>query len=113
MYHNENSAFHFFGDVNEKLKNLSLKQSTSAPIRSHLLKDITLTLPHTLKQCNPNYSYETTRNPKRVLTKPTIGVSNFGHDNQNHDLIIHVNDIFVADSNAFVFNFIYIKFDFI
>ena len=50
-------------------------------------------LPATYRICNPSFKYETSRNPRRVLTKPSKGVKNDGYDNEDSDYILYVNDI--------------------
>ncbi|KAF3938367.1 hypothetical protein ABW19_dt0206014 [Dactylella cylindrospora] len=47
----------------------------------------------TYRICNPNFKYESSRNPRRVLTKPSKGVKNDGYDNEDSDYILYVNDI--------------------
>ncbi|KAF1953663.1 kinase-like protein [Byssothecium circinans] len=57
------------------------------------LQALTSHLPATYRICNPNFKYESTRNPRRVLTKPSKGVKNDGYDNEDSDYILYVNDI--------------------
>ncbi|PHH67521.1 hypothetical protein CDD82_1392 [Ophiocordyceps australis] len=57
------------------------------------LQALTVHLPATYRICNPNFKYETSRNPRRVLTKPSKGVKNDGYDNEDSDYILYVNDI--------------------
>lgn len=47
-----------------------------------------------LKSSDPNYSYDLSFNPKRVLTKPSKPFHNIGLDNENHDYILYVGDVF-------------------
>lgn len=54
---------------------------------------MTVHLPATYRICNPSFKYETSRNPRRVLTKPSKGVKNDGYDNEDSDYILYVNDI--------------------
>lgn len=42
---------------------------------------------------NPNFAYDKTLNPRRVLTKPSRPVHNNGHDNEKWDYILYVNDV--------------------
>lgn len=42
---------------------------------------------------NPNFRYDATRNPRRMLTKPSTPKKNDGFDNDNSDLILYVNCI--------------------
>ncbi|KAF2723094.1 kinase-like protein [Polychaeton citri CBS 116435] len=57
------------------------------------LQALTTHLPATYRICNPNFQYESSRNPRRVLTKPSKGVKNDGYDNEESDYILYVNDI--------------------
>ncbi|KAJ6104398.1 hypothetical protein N7523_010718 [Penicillium sp. IBT 18751x] len=57
------------------------------------LQALTTHLPSTYRICNPNFNYESSRNPRRVLTKPSKGVKNDGYDNEDSDYILYVNDI--------------------
>ncbi|KAF2843095.1 kinase-like protein [Patellaria atrata CBS 101060] len=57
------------------------------------LQALTSQLPATYRICNPNFKYESSRNPRRVLTKPSKGVKNDGYDNEDSDYILYVNDI--------------------
>jgi dual specificity protein kinase YAK1 len=42
---------------------------------------------------NPTFRYETSLNPRRVLTKPSKPASNEGFDNEDSDYILYVNDV--------------------
>ncbi|GAQ07676.1 serine/threonine-protein kinase ppk15 [Aspergillus lentulus] len=57
------------------------------------LQALTSHLPATYRICNPSFNYESSRNPRRVLTKPSKGVKNDGYDNEDSDYILYVNDI--------------------
>ncbi|KAI1812030.1 kinase-like protein [Poronia punctata] len=57
------------------------------------LQALTIHLPATYRICNPNFKYESSRNPRRVLTKPSKGTKNDGYDNDDSDYILYVNDI--------------------
>lgn len=57
------------------------------------LQALTVHLPATYRICNPHFKYESSRNPRRVLTKPSKGVKNDGFDNEDSDYILYVNDI--------------------
>ena len=57
------------------------------------LQALTTHLPATYRICNPAFQYSSTRNPRRVLTKPSKGVKNDGYDNEDSDYILYVNDI--------------------
>ena len=41
---------------------------------------------------NPAFVYELAFNPRRVLTKPSKPMYNDGHDNEDSDYILYVND---------------------
>ncbi|KAG9977433.1 kinase-like protein, partial [Aureobasidium melanogenum] len=56
------------------------------------LQALTTQLPATYRICNPNFQYESSRNPRRVLTKPSKGTKNDGYDNEDSDYILYVND---------------------
>lgn len=57
------------------------------------LQALTTHLPSTYRICNPSFQYEISRNPRRVLTKPSKGTKNDGYDNDDSDYILYVNDI--------------------
>lgn len=57
------------------------------------LQALTVHLPATYRICNPSFKYESSRNPRRVLTKPSKGCKNDGYDNEDSDYILYVNDI--------------------
>jgi len=57
------------------------------------LQALTTYLPATYRICNPSFKYESSRNPRRVLTKPSKGTKNDGYDNDESDYILYVNDI--------------------
>nr|CAG8579112.1 7095_t:CDS:2 [Entrophospora candida] len=57
------------------------------------LKSLTVNLTTTYQNINPNFRYELSYNPRRVLTKPSKGVKNDGYDNEDSDYILYVNDI--------------------
>ncbi|THX82856.1 kinase-like protein [Aureobasidium pullulans] len=61
------------------------------------LHALTTQLPATYRICNPNFQYESSRNPRRVLTKPSKGSKNDGYDNEDSDYILYVNDILGSD----------------
>ncbi|KAJ9632222.1 dual specificity protein kinase yak1 [Taxawa tesnikishii (nom. ined.)] len=64
------------------------------------LQALTTQLPATYRICNPNFQYESSRNPRRVLTKPSKGVKNDGYDNEDSDYILYVNDILGSDETS-------------
>ncbi|WWC91617.1 uncharacterized protein L201_006563 [Kwoniella dendrophila CBS 6074] len=57
------------------------------------LKCLTTALPQTYNLCNPSFRYETSDNPRRVLTKPSKPSHNDGADNEDWDYILYVNDV--------------------
>ncbi|KAL3475245.1 kinase-like domain-containing protein [Aspergillus californicus] len=64
------------------------------------LQALTSHLPSTYRICNPNFHYESSRNPRRVLTKPSKGVKNDGYDNEDSDYILYVNDILGSEDSG-------------
>ncbi|TFK93712.1 kinase-like protein [Polyporus arcularius HHB13444] len=56
------------------------------------LKQLTTTIVDTYHICNPQFKYESTHNPRRVLTKPSKPSHNDGYDNEDYDYILYVND---------------------
>ncbi|KAL8842985.1 MAG: hypothetical protein Q9176_002288 [Flavoplaca citrina] len=64
------------------------------------LQALTTHLPATYRICNPAFKYESSRNPRRVLTKPSKGVKNDGFDNEDSDYILYVNDILGNEENG-------------
>ncbi|KAF2761180.1 kinase-like protein [Pseudovirgaria hyperparasitica] len=64
------------------------------------LQALTTQLPATYRICNPGFKYESTRNPRRVLTKPSKGVKNDGYDNEDSDYILYVNDILGSEESG-------------
>jgi dual specificity protein kinase YAK1 len=64
---------------------------------------LTTYLPSTYRICNPQFKYESSRNPRRVLTKPSKGVKNDGYDNEDSDYILYVNDILGSEETKYAF----------
>ena len=64
------------------------------------LQALTTHLPSTYRICNPAFQYESSRNPRRVLTKPSKGTKNDGFDNEDSDYILFVNDILGNEDNG-------------
>ncbi|TFK73908.1 kinase-like protein [Pluteus cervinus] len=56
------------------------------------LRQLTTNIVDTFHICNPSFRYESTHNPRRVLTKPSKPVHNDGYDNEDYDYILYVND---------------------
>ncbi|GAA5885888.1 hypothetical protein JCM5296_000177 [Sporobolomyces johnsonii] len=57
------------------------------------LKALTTHLPQTYHLVDPSFHYETSLNPRRVLTKPSKPAQNDGFDNEDSDYILYVNDV--------------------
>lgn len=64
-----------------------------SPTSLQPLKALTTALPQTYHLVNPAFVYETSRNPRRVLTKPSKPAGNEGFDNEDSDYILYVNDV--------------------
>ncbi|TFY75898.1 hypothetical protein EWM64_g8114 [Hericium alpestre] len=56
------------------------------------LRQLTTHITDTFHICNPAFKYESTHNPRRVLTKPSKPSHNEGYDNEDYDYILYVND---------------------
>ncbi|KAF8894025.1 kinase-like domain-containing protein [Infundibulicybe gibba] len=56
------------------------------------LRQLTTNILETYHICNPHFRYESTHNPRRVLTKPSKPAHNDGYDNDDYDYILYVND---------------------
>lgn len=56
------------------------------------LRQLTTNIVETYHICNPQFRYESTHNPRRVLTKPSKPAHNEGYDNDDYDYILYVND---------------------
>lgn len=61
------------------------------------LSALTMHLATTYRLCNDKFTYESSRNPRRCLTKPGKGVKNEGFDNEDSDYILYVNDVLGID----------------
>lgn len=72
-------------------------KNARAMLTEQPLKCLTSQLPQTYTLCNPSFRYETTDNPRRVLTKPSKPVYNDGADNEDWDYILYVNDVLGGD----------------
>jgi dual specificity protein kinase YAK1 len=60
-----------------------------------LVAKLTVYIKETYSACNPTFAYSDSFNPKRILTRPSVGVSNDGFDNANSDLILGVNTVLI------------------
>lgn len=81
-------------------------RTTSKPISlTHVsmqpkpLVALTINLRDTYSRRNSAFRYDPALNPKRVLTKPSVGCKNNNYDNENSDYIIYVNDV-LSDVNG-------------
>ncbi|CCH59474.1 hypothetical protein TBLA_0B06510 [Henningerozyma blattae CBS 6284] len=77
-----------------KYRRASLHSSTISP-----LVGLTKGLITTYSLCSSDFQYKTSKNPRRVLTKPNEGVANNGYDNVNSDYILYVNDVLGTEQN--------------
>lgn len=77
-----------------KFRRASLNSKTISPLVS-----VTKSLITTYSLCSPDFTYQTSKNPKRVLTKPSEGKCNNGFDNVNSDYILYVNDVLGVEQN--------------
>lgn len=82
--------------VNDKPKyrRASVHSQTISP-----LKGLTKNLITTYQLCSPDFIYQTSKNPKRVLTKLSEPKYNNGFDNANSDYILYVNDVLGTEQN--------------
>lgn len=77
-----------------KYRRASLSSKTVSPLMA-----LTKSLITTYSVCNDDFAYQTSKNPKRVLTKPSEGKCNNGNDNLNSDYILYVNDVLGVEHN--------------
>ena len=84
------SAYVVVTQVGSKMLTISLQP----------LQALTSHLPSTYRICNPSFKYESSRNPRRVLTKPSKGTKNDGFDNEDSDYILYVNDILGSEETG-------------
>lgn len=77
-----------------KFRRASLNSKTISPLIA-----LTKNLITTYSLCSPDFSYQTSKNPKRVLTKPSEAKCNSGYDNVNSDYILYVNDVLGTEQN--------------
>ncbi|KLO05747.1 kinase-like protein [Schizopora paradoxa] len=66
------------------------------------LRQLTTGITDTYHICNPQFRYESTHNPRRVLTKPSKAAHNDGYDNVDYDYILYVNDWLGNEKNKCV-----------
>lgn len=60
---------------------------------------LTTNLASTYHICDPEFDYQLSHNPRRILTEPHEPKLNGGFDNVESDYILHVNDILGTDEN--------------
>lgn len=77
-----------------KFRRASLNSKTISPLIA-----LTKSLITTYSLCSHEFSYQTSKNPKRVLTKPNEAKCNNGFDNINSDYILYVNDVLGTEQN--------------
>ncbi|GMG40668.1 unnamed protein product [Ambrosiozyma monospora] len=63
------------------------------------LKALTTSISITYSMCVPEFNYRSSKNPRRVLTKPNQPKFNNGHDNEDSDYILYVNDVLGVQEN--------------
>ncbi|EIN11885.1 kinase-like protein [Punctularia strigosozonata HHB-11173 SS5] len=66
------------------------------------LRALTTDIIDTYRLCNPQFKYESSLNPRRVLTKPSKAAHNEGYDNEDYDYILYVNDCLGAEENRYL-----------
>lgn len=59
---------------------------------------LTTNIAATYSLCNHTFRYESSHNPRRVLTKPSKPTHNDGFDNEDYDYILYVNDLLGPDN---------------
>lgn len=77
-----------------KFRRASLSSKTISPLMA-----LTKSLITTYSLCSDDFAYQTSKNPRRVLTKPSEGKYNNGNDNLNSDYILYVNDVLGVEHN--------------
>jgi hypothetical protein len=84
--------------TNSQYSSFSEPNGTSSFVSSSeaITKSLTHYLLQTYLNSNPHYNYQPVNNPRRVLTKPSKPLHNNGHDNENWDYILYVNDMLGA-----------------
>ncbi len=61
--------------------------------RPSVVESATAGLLQVFSSCNPEFCFDKSLNPRRVLTKPSRPCYNSGYDNEKHDYILYVNDV--------------------
>ncbi|ODV84001.1 hypothetical protein CANARDRAFT_236831 [[Candida] arabinofermentans NRRL YB-2248] len=83
-----NIDLHPINNTKPKFRRASSSTSFVSPLNA-----LTLSISITYSMCRPEFDYKSSKNPRRVLTKPNIPKSNNGNDNEDSDYILYVNDI--------------------
>lgn len=63
-----------------------------------IVSKVTSGLVQTYQTSNQTFTYNQAAKPRRVLTKPSLGVKNEGFDNENSDLILYVGDVLLHNN---------------
>lgn len=61
-----------------------------------IIKQLTSHLAETYGECDPNYDYDDSKNPRRELTKVTEQLLNEGYDNSENDLLLNIKDVIIS-----------------
>ncbi|KAH3665755.1 hypothetical protein OGAPHI_003943 [Ogataea philodendri] len=77
-----------------KYRRASSSKTFISPLRA-----LTTSISVTYSMCKPEFDYRSSKNPKRVLTKPSQPKSNNGNDNEDSDYILYVNDVLGTEEN--------------
>ncbi|CAO2821597.1 unnamed protein product [Amaranthus hypochondriacus] len=73
----------------------SNKPKASRVVKRPLVTKLTKYIVETYQVCNAEFRFSDKLRRKRFLTSPADGVLNEGHDNENSDLILSVNDVLI------------------
>ncbi|KAG0168819.1 dual specificity protein kinase yak1 [Apophysomyces sp. BC1034] len=68
-------------------------RDTASPSKVSTLYRMTIHLVTTYEKQSIGFQYNSQRNPKRILTKPSKAAKNDGFDNEDYDYILRVNDV--------------------
>lgn len=83
-----------YADLNPRInKTPRYRRASSANLTLSPLLALTVSLPATYGICRPDFNYKSSKNPRRVLTKPSKPKTNNGLDNSESDYILYVNDV--------------------
>ena len=84
-------------DLQQNIEKCSVRQRNSQ--RTFIVSNLTTNILTLFKAVDPDYSYDSSWNPKRILTKPSQGTKNHNFDNENSDYILCVGD-FIGTENT-------------